>query len=128
MSEISIQTAELAPQIWCIRLHGEVDSSNLTRLKSAFEQIFDQKVYRIVLNLGAIKYLSSSAIGVIIGGFTTAVKNGGRLVLATTPQPVVEVLRLIGLDSVLSFAKDEEEALKKLEKDSGSTGSGRRPR
>ena len=122
MSGMSIETAELSPTISCIRLHGEVDSSNLTHLKSAFDQIFSRKVYKVILNLGAIKYLSSSSIGVIIGGFTTAVKNGGQVVLATTPQSVVEVLRLIGLDSVLSFAKDEAEALKKL------TGSGRKPR
>lgn len=128
MSLTSIETAELTPRIWCIRLHGEVDSSNLTALKAAFEQIFARNVHRIVLNLGAIKYLSSSAIGVIIGGFTTAVKNGGRLVLATTPQPVMEVLRLIGLEAVLSFARDEAEALKTLEKGSGSTGTGRRRR
>ena len=44
MPEISIETAELAPQIWCIRLKGEVDSSNLARLKSAFDQIFAHKV------------------------------------------------------------------------------------
>jgi len=126
MSLTTIETADLAPQISCIRLRGEVDSSNLAALKATFEQIFERNVYRIVLNLGAIKYLSSSAIGVIIGGFTTAVKNGGRLVLATTPQPVMEVLRLIGLEAVLSFARDEAEALKKLEK--GSTGTGRRQR
>jgi len=126
MALISIETAELAPRIWCIRVHGEVDSSNLAALKSTFEQIFARNVYRIVLNLGAIKYLSSTAIGVIIGGFTTAVKNRGRLVLATTPQPVLEVLRLIGLESVLSFAKDEDEALRMLE--TRSSGSERRRR
>lgn len=128
MTDFSIDTAELAPRVWCVRLQGEVDSSNLSRLKSTFEQIYARKVYRIVLNLGGIKYLSSSAIGVIIGGFTTAVKNGGRMVLATTPRPVVEVLRLIGLEAVLSFAKDEGDALQKLEKDSGSKGTGRRAR
>jgi len=128
MSDISVETAELTPRIWCIRLHGEVDASNLARLKLAFEQIYARKVYRIILNLAAIRYLSSSAIGVIIGGFTTAVKNGGKLVLATTPQAVVEVLRLIGLESVLSFAGDEGEALQKLKKDSGSSGTARRQR
>lgn len=125
MSDMAIETAELSPKVWCIRLHGEVDSSNLANLKSAFDQIFANKIYRVILNLGAIKYLSSSSIGVIIGGFTTAVKNGGQLVLATTPLKVVEVLRLIGLDTVLSFAKDEAEAMKKL---SAPTGSGRKPR
>ena len=116
MSLISVETTELKPSIWSIRLRGEMDASNLTLLRGAFDQIYSQKLYRIVLNLSAIKYLSSSAIGVIIGGFTTAVKNGGRLVLVATPPAVLEVLRLIGLGTVLSFAPDEKSALLKLEK------------
>jgi len=116
MSLISVETTELKPSIWSIRLRGEMDASNLTLLRAAFDQIYSQKLYRIVLNLSAIKYLSSSAIGVIIGGFTTAVKNGGRLVLVATPPAVIEVPRLIGLGTVLSFAPDEKSALLKLEK------------
>ena len=116
MSLISVETTELAPSVWSIRLRGEMDASNLTLLRGAFDKIYSQKLYRIVLNLSAIKYLSSSAIGVIIGGFTTAVKNGGRLVLVATPPAVLEVLRLIGLGTVLSFAPDEKSALMKLEK------------
>ena len=116
MSLISVETTELAPGVWSIRLRGEMDASNLAQLKVAFSKIYAQKLYRIVLNLSEIKYLSSSAIGVIIGGFTTAVKNGGRLVLVATPPSVLEVLRLIGLGAVLSFAPDEKSALLKLEK------------
>jgi anti-anti-sigma factor len=128
MPQIVVETAELAPRIWSVRPKGELDASNLGQLRGAFDQIFSQKVYRIVINLGAIKYLSSSAIGVIIGGFTTAVKNGGRMVLATTPPSVLEVLRLIGLGTVLIFAADEKDALQKLEKLANSKESGRKPR
>jgi anti-anti-sigma factor len=127
MSMIAVETLELAPRIWCIRLQGELDASNLGQLKAAFDGIFSQKAYRIVINLAAIRYLSSSAIGVIIGGFTTAVKNGGRIVLATTPSQVLEVLRLIGLGTVLSFAADEKAALQKLEKLGDPTENGRKP-
>jgi len=127
MSMIALETLELAPRIWAIRLQGELDASNLGQLKAAFDGIFSKKAYRIVINLAAIRYLSSSAIGVIIGGFTTAVKNGGRIVLATTPSQVLEVLRLIGLGSVLNFAADEKEALQKLEKLPDPTENGRKP-
>ena len=108
---MSTEISPLAPDVWCIRLHGEVDSSNLSRLRQAFDEIFARKVYKVVLNLGEIKYLSSSAIGCVLGGFTTAVKNGGRLVLAATPHNVVEVLKLIGVANLLTFAAEEASAL-----------------
>jgi anti-sigma B factor antagonist len=111
MPLMSIETADLTPQVSCIRIQGELDSSNLDRLKAAFDKIFGKGIYRVVVNLEKTKYVASSGIGCLIGGFTTAIKNGGRLVLAATPLQVMEVLRLIGLESVLRFAKEEQSAL-----------------
>lgn len=124
----AVESIELSPRIWAIRLHGEVDASNLAQLRAAFDDIFSRKHYRVIINLAGIKYLSSSSIGVIIGGFTTAVKNGGQLVLAATPNAVIEVLRLIGLGTVLRFAADEVDALRDLEKHGAPSGTGRKPR
>ena len=111
MSLMTLETAELTPKVWTIRIHGEVDSSNLDRLKAAFDQIFSKKVYQIVINLEKTRYVASSGIGCLIGGFTTAIKNGGRMVMAATPLQVMEVLNLIGLSNVLRYAKDERSAL-----------------
>ncbi|HYE98794.1 MAG TPA: STAS domain-containing protein [Planctomycetota bacterium] len=111
MAALTLETTELAPQIWCIRIRGELDSSNLNRLKEAFDQIFARKIYRVVVNLEKARYVASSGIGCIIGGYTTAIKNGGRLVMAAVPLQVKEVLDLIGLGGVLRFAKDESAAL-----------------
>lgn len=111
MSLMTLETAELAPKIWTIRIHGEVDSSNLEKLKAAFDAIFSRKIYQVVINLEKTRYVASSGIGCIIGGFTTAIKNGGRLVMAATPLQVMEVLNLIGLAGVLRYSKDEKSAL-----------------
>lgn len=111
MSLMTLETAELTPKVWTIRIHGEVDSSNLDRLKTAFDQIFSKKIYQIVINLEKTRYVASSGIGCLIGGFTTAIKNGGRMVMAATPLQVMEVLNLIGLSNVLRYAKDEKSAL-----------------
>lgn len=111
MPLMTLETTELTPKIWCIRIQGEMDSSNLSRLKAAFDEIFSRKVYQIVINLGKTRYLASSAIGCLIGGYTTAIKNGGRLVLAAAPLQVTEVLQLIGLGNVLRFAPSEDAAI-----------------
>lgn len=111
MALMTLETAELTPAVWSIRIRGQVDSSNLDRLKAAFDGIFARKIYKIVVHLGETQYLASSAIGCLIGGFTTAIKNGGRLVMASTPLQVMEVFRLIGLGTVLRFADNETAAL-----------------
>ena len=111
MTVMVLETAELTPTVWTIRIQGELDSSNLDRLKTAFDQIYSKKIYQIVINLEKTRYIASSGIGCLIGGFTTAIKNGGRMVMAATPLQVMEVFTLIGLRDVLRFAKDELSAL-----------------
>jgi anti-sigma B factor antagonist len=111
MSLMVLETAELTPKVWCIRIQGELDSSNLERLKAAFDEIYARKIYQVVVNLERTRYVASSGIGCLIGGFTTAIKNGGRMVMAATPLQVMEVFTLIGLKDVLRFARDEYTAL-----------------
>ena len=111
MALMKLEAAELTPTVWSIRIQGELDSSNLHHLKAAFDQIFAKKIFQVVINLEKTKYVASSGIGCLIGGFTTAIKNGGRLVMAATPLQVMEVLSLIGLRGVLRFSKDELTAL-----------------
>ena len=111
MSLMVLETAELTSKIWCIRIQGELDSATLERLKAAFDEIYARKVYQVVVNLEKTRYVASSGIGCLIGGFTTAIKNGGRMVMASTPLQVMEVFTLIGLKDVLRFAKDELTAL-----------------
>ena len=114
MALMSLETAELTPHAWCVRIRGEVDSSNLDRLKAAFDGIFARKVYQIIVNLQNAKYISSSGIGCLIGAYTTTIKNGGRFVVAAAPLQITEVLNLIGLAGVLRFAKDEAGAVAQL--------------
>lgn len=114
MAALTLETVELSPQVWCIRIGGELDSSNLGRLKEAFEQIFSRKIYKVVVNLEKARYVASSGIGCLIGGYTTAIKNGGRLVLSGVPLQVKEVLNLIGLTGVLRFADNEAGALRQF--------------
>lgn len=114
MALMTLETAELGPKVHSVRIKGQVDSSNLEKVKAAFDEVFAKGVYQVVLNLKETQYLSSSAIGCVIGVFTTAVKNQGRLVLASVPLQVMEVLRLIGLSNVLRFASDESSALQQF--------------
>jgi hypothetical protein len=37
MSLMVLETAELTSKVWCIRIQGELDSSNLEKLKAAFD-------------------------------------------------------------------------------------------
>lgn len=111
MALLKVELADLSPEVGCIRLQGEVDSSNVLQLKDAFDQFFARKMYKIVVNLSNAKYVSSTGVGCVIGAYTTSIKHGGRIVFATTPLQILEIFRVIGLGQILRFAKDESSAI-----------------
>lgn len=111
MALLKLESVDLAPDIGCIRVHGEVDSSNVLTMKDGFDQFFARKIYKIVVNLSDAKYVSSTGVGCVIGAYTTTIKNNGRLVFCSTPLQILEIFRVIGLGQILRFAKDEASAL-----------------
>lgn len=114
MGLMQLDTEALTPAISCIRVHGEVDSSNVTQLKEAFDQIFAKGVFNVVLNMEKTRYVSSSGVGCIVAAYTTAVHSGGRIVFASAPLQVVEIFRVIGLGQILKFVRDEAAATAEL--------------
>jgi len=111
---VHVESVELTPDVGCIRVEGEVDSSNVLQLKDAFDAIFAKKVYKVVVNLSKAKYVSSTGVGCVIGAYTTAIKQGGRIVFASTPLQILEIFRVIGLGNILRFAKDEASSIQEF--------------
>ena len=69
---------------------------------------------RLVLNLEAVGYLASAAIGKLLVLMRKAASAGGRLVLCKPSRPVEEVFRVSRLSDILPSYADEQEALRAL--------------
>lgn len=85
------------------------------RSNSFREQLYDfiqsPAVPRIVVDLAAIDYLSSSGVAILVGLKRRVDMKQGKLVLYRVQPLVSDLLRVMRLNQYFTFADDEKEAL-----------------
>ncbi|MFV1958912.1 MAG: STAS domain-containing protein [Planctomycetota bacterium] len=66
---------------------------------------------RIILDLENLEYITSSGVGVIAAGYTSATRAGKRFVLCAVPKSVRRVLDICGILDVVPCFESEAAAL-----------------
>jgi anti-sigma B factor antagonist len=95
-------------------LRGEIDLHNSPQVRSALLQYLDQaKPKKLVLNLGEVPYMDSSAIAVLVETLQKMRKTGGKVFLTNLQPRVKGLLEIARLDSIFSIAATEDDALAK---------------
>lgn len=112
--QLVVQTREIQPGIHEVRLEGALDFSNAQRLESILNDLFAKGIYRLVVNLRGMTYVSSVGLGCFISSLDVATQNDGNLVFTETPADIQGIFTLSGLAHVLRFAPDEGAALRQL--------------
>jgi anti-sigma B factor antagonist len=76
---------------------GRIDSQTAPRLEVAFQAIQDADRYGIVFDMGAVDFVSSAGLRVMIAAQKECKRwNRGELVLVNVPQRIYETLDLAG--------------------------------
>ena len=84
-------------------------------LKNAVNALVEAGRVRFVLNLEGVPYVDSSGLGEIASAHVTVSRTGGRLLLASVNERVLEALTVTKLMRVLSAAPDEQAAVAQLQ-------------
>jgi anti-sigma B factor antagonist len=113
---MKIHAASLAPKSWVLAVEGPIDVSNVSKLKDAFDALFAKGVYQIILDLEKVTFIASAGLGCLLTARDVVLKNAGDLVFAGTNSTVREVFDLLGITSLLRFARDLAEARAQLGK------------
>lgn len=83
---------EYQNNIVIIRLDGDVmGGPEAVKLNEEINRMLDEKVMEVVIDLGKVKRMNSSGLGILINALTTYKQNGGNLKLAS-PNPLVNNL------------------------------------
>lgn len=111
-----IEYEPLTSEIFEVRVTGELGMGSVNALDRVLRNIFDQGVYRIVLNLEGTYYIASSGIGIIVSGQREAAEYGGDMILTAVTPRVKQVFDLVGLQNVVRYASNTKEAQKLFKK------------
>jgi anti-sigma B factor antagonist len=97
-----------------LSLVGEIDLHNSPEVrKQVLDLITQNKPAKLILNLGQVPYMDSSAIAVLVESVQKMRKSGGRVCLTNIQPRVRSVLDIAHLNSIFIITADEQEALSK---------------
>jgi len=84
--------------------------------------LLDKGNKQILLNLGAVDYIDSSGLGVLVSSFTSARKQGGELKLLNLTDKVTGLMQMTKLYTVFDIKNDEAVAVKSFGQSAAATG------
>ena len=104
-------------QIHIIEMQGDlIEASQADKLMQEVDEIILNNNIRFVIDMGALKYLNSSGLTILIRILTKARKAGGEAVIASVGKRTKELLVITKLNTVFTVADSVEQGIAKLNK------------
>ncbi|HEY3867614.1 MAG TPA: STAS domain-containing protein [Actinocrinis sp.] len=94
---------------------GELDVYTSPRLRVALMDLHMAGRCLLVVDMAAVAFMDSSALGVLVGGVKRARDAGGALVLVAPSERILRVLRITGLLRVMPVFETLPEAFAHLD-------------
>jgi len=83
-------------------------------LKEAVASAVARGARNVLLDLSGVRYIDSTRLGELIAAHVTVTRQGGKLKLVGTPERIVELLQMAGLDGIFERFATAEEAARSL--------------
>lgn len=97
---------------YVVTLQGEIDAYTTPRLRSDLHQLFEnQDVDALVIDLAAVTFLDSSALGAIVGALRRLRERAGQLRIVRPEGNAARIFELTGLDQVLDLYAGRDAAV-----------------
>ncbi len=91
---------------------GDIDLATSPELRKALLREFRElKTPRVVLNLGAVRYMDSSGVASLVEGLKASRDVGSRFILFGLNKTIREVLQLSKLVRIFEIYENEEQSV-----------------
>ncbi len=95
-----------------ISLKGRImGGPDATLLNDQLHKLLDQKKKKVVIDLGGVKFMNSSGLGMLIAGLTTIRNGGGELKIASASTKIQSLLIVTKLMTVFEHYPTVKKAL-----------------
>lgn len=113
MEGIQLRTLQVgaAETVTLLRVKGYVDATTAPEMHKAVTRLMQEGHYQIVVDLGAVNYISSAGWGVFVGEIRTIREAGGDLKIVHMTPEVREVFEMLEFNRILTSYESIEEAI-----------------
>jgi anti-sigma B factor antagonist len=93
-----------------VYLDGALDSYSFPRLESMLNELQDANRHKVILECEHLDYISSAALGALIGFTRRAREQGGDMKLVQLSAKILNIIELLGFHKILDIHADLDEA------------------
>lgn len=93
-----------------LNVRGEVDVYTAPRLRERIVDLVSQGKRQVVVDLGAVEFLDSTGLGVLVGALKRLRSHGGDLSLVCNQPRILKVFEITGLTKVFDIYPSAEVA------------------
>lgn len=83
-----------------VSVAGEIDITTAPQFRERLFEVIDEGHGQVVVDLGSVDFLDSTALGVMVGAHKRLREDGPGLVIAAAPPSILRVLEVTGLSTV----------------------------
>ena len=95
-----------------VTLAGEVDIYSAPRFKEALLKSIDDGARNIVVDLGKVTFIDSTALGVLVSGAKRVRPQNGTLDIVCRDDNIIRIFEITGLDRIFGIYPERAQALK----------------
>ena len=100
----------LAGGIVCVMADGRLDAATVPMLEKALQRLLDDAQFRLVVDLNAVSYISSSGLRALLTARRQARVRGGDVHLCQLSSRVRDILEMVGFLAVFGVYDTREQA------------------
>jgi anti-sigma B factor antagonist len=111
---MAVKTSTLqSGKIGIIEVKGSlVGGEETDELRSAVADFVEQGTKKLIIDLGKVTYLNSTAIGILVSAHTTFAKNKGHVSLCGVNKSINNIFVITKLTLVFDVAETRDDAVK----------------
>ena len=112
---MQLQSRELESGVLAISLAGRMDSVGTQQIDMRFTALSATRKVQVVVDLSQVTYMASIGIRTLVTNAKAQKRRGGAMVLYQPTAAVEEVLKSVGIDTIIPIVHDMESARRALE-------------
>lgn len=109
--QFRVELTRPSPDVAIVALEGEVDIYSAPQFKEALLSGIDDGATIIVVDLAAVTFIDSTALGVLVSGAKRVRPINGRLDIVCTDENITRIFEITGLDRIFGIHASREAAL-----------------
>jgi anti-sigma B factor antagonist len=114
MGYLEVNDEGIGGDVRILRVVGDVDFDAAPQLKRHIMSRVDAGDRQFIVDLSAVEFIDSTAIGVLVGALRRLAANGGSLLVVCDNEDIRGIFETVGLEHVIPLHRSHEDAFAAL--------------